>query len=169
MIALTFPNATKGIPYNECVEISGTLPIKLLSSNVEGVKIVGNMLCVSIASPQSDIDIAVSLQGACTTCKPVTASGGIVVSAGGCECTPVSIQAQTVPTLVLGEDYYAAIEISGTGPFEFCGASVPRCMNAKISGNIVTISGKPEVAGAVIFSVKSTCEPCSDCVTFRID
>lgn len=168
MIALTFPNATKGIPYNECVEITGSLPIKLLTSSVDGVKMVGNMLCVSIENPQSDVDVAVSLQGACTTCQPVTAMGSIAVSAGGCECTPVSIQAQTVPTLVVGEEYYAVIEISGTGPFEFCGASVPRCMNAKINGNVVTISGKPEVAGAVIFSVKSTCEPCSDCVTFRI-
>ena len=169
MINLTFPNAVKGTPYNECVAITGTLPIKLLSSNVEGVKMVGNMLCVSIANPQSDIDIAVELQGACVSCKPITASGGITVSAGGCECTPLTIPAQTPPALVLGEEYYAVVQIDGTGPFEFCGASVPRCMNAKINGNVVTISGKPEVTGAVVFSVKSTCEPCSDCVTFRID
>ena len=63
MIALTFPNATKGIPYNECVEITGSLPIKLLTSSVDGVKMVGNMLCVSIENPQSDVDVAVSLQG----------------------------------------------------------------------------------------------------------
>lgn len=169
MIALTFPNAIKGTPYNECVTVTGTLPIKLLSSNVEGVKMVGNMLCVSIANPQSDIDIAVELQGACITCKPITASGSITVSAGGCECTPVSIPTQAVPALIIGEEYYAVIQIDGTGPFEFCGASVPRCMKAKINGNVVTISGKPEVAGAVVFSVKSTCEPCSDCITFRID
>jgi len=169
VINLTFPAATKGIAYAECVEITGTLPITVVKSNIDGVKMVGNMLCVNIANPQSDIDVAVELQGACITCKTVTASGQITVSEAGCNCEPVSIPVQSAPALVVGQEYYAVIQINGTGPFEFCGASVPRCMNAKINGNVVTISGKPEVAGPVVFSVKSTCEPCSDCVSYRID
>ena len=169
MIIATLPPLLQGIPYTECIALTGTGPFKLVSSNISGgtAQIVGDNLCVSIPKPSAAIDFVAEVKGNCADCKTITIKAEIAYSAtaNACVCTPVSFPTQTIPPLVLGQ-YFAAIQVLGLGPLELCGGAAPRCLKIELKGNIVQVSGRYDGLGDVKFSVKNACS--CDCVTFTI-
>lgn len=170
MINVTLPPQKKGEPYKQCFTLTGTGPFTLVSNNVDGdVKIVGDQVCVSIAEPKAAFEMAVAIQANCAYCKAVTfvSQIGFTEDADDCPCVPVTVPAQTIPPLPATPAlYFANIRLDGTGPFELCGGSAPRCLTVRLTGNIVEVSGKYEGVGKVKFSVKNACT--CDCVDVEI-
>lgn len=169
MLQVTLPPAIIGTPYKECVEITGTLPITVGKHNLgdDGeVEMFGNLMCVTIPSPSGSIDLAVELQGACTTCKPVVVTSSITASAasGGCACTPISFSTPSLPTLSVGDYVDIAVVVNGSMPIEVCGGAAAKCLTIKLDGNIVSIRGTYEKEGPIMFSVKNSCS--CDCVVW---
>jgi hypothetical protein len=169
MLEVTLPPAIIGVPYKECVEVTGSLPISVVKHNLgsEGsIEMFGNLMCVTIPSPKASIDLAVELRGACTTCKNVVVSSTITASAasGGCACTPVGFDWQELPEISVGDDVNIAVLVTGTLPFEVCGGSAAKCLTIKLDGNIVTIKGTYEAEGPIMFSLKNSCS--CDCAVW---
>lgn len=163
MLEVTLPSAIIGVPYKECVEVTGSLPISVVKHNLgsEGsIEMFGNLMCVTIPSPKASIDLAVELRGACTTCKNVVVSSTITASSasGGCACTPVEFVWQDLPTINVGDYVNLAILVEGAMPFEVCGGGAARCLTIKLEGNIVTIKGTYEAEGPITFSLKNSCD-----------
>ena len=170
MIAITLPAQTKGSPYKECFAVKGTGPFSVVSHNVDGkVTVIGDQVCISIDSPKAAFDAAIEIKGDCFGCKPVTfvAVVGYQVAADKCVCVPVSIGAQNIAVLPeTGQQYFASISLSGSGPFELCGGAAPKCLTIELKGNVVQISGRYDGNGAVKFSVKNACT--CDCIGMEI-
>lgn len=169
MIVTSLPAMRQGVPYTECIALTGSGPFKLVSSNLSNgtAKVVGDNLCVTIPSPSAAIDFVAEVKGNCVDCKTVTIKAEIAysVTANACVCVPVTIPAQVVPPLVVGQ-YFAAIQVNGTVPLELCGGAAPRCLKIELKGNIVQVSGRYDGQGDVKFSVKNDCA--CDCVVFVI-
>lgn len=162
MLEVTLPPAIVGTPYKECVEITGSLPITVVKHNLgsEGsIEMFGNLMCVTIPNPKASVDLAVELRGACTTCNNVIVKSTITASAasGGCACTPVSFEWQDLPSIKVGDYVDLGIVVKGTMPFEVCGGSAAKCLTIKLDGNIVTVKGKYEAEGPIMFSLKNSC------------
>lgn len=169
MLEVILPQASVGVPYKECVEVTGSLPISVVKHNLgdEGsVEMFGNLMCVTIPNPKASIDLAVELRGACTTCKNVVVGSTITVSAasGGCACTPVGLEWKALPDISVGDYVDIAVLVTGTMPFEVCGGAAARCLTIKLDGNIVNIRGKYEAEGPIMFSLKNSCT--CDCVVW---
>jgi hypothetical protein len=165
IIHKAFPAAKKGIPYKECIDISGTLPIVTISHNLGDygtVEMVGNSLCVTIKDPQYDVDVSVQLRGSCLTCRPVTVVGSITVD-GVCDCVPVSFGSVVLPAREINSYISVAIPILGTPPIVSAGGSAPKGMRIRLDGSMIVIDGTYCNAGDIKFSVKNdcTCEPVS--------
>lgn len=163
IITKAFPNAKNGIPYKECIEVSGSLPITAISHNLGDygtVEMVGNSLCVSIPKPSHDVDVSVELKGACITCQPVTVRGTITVD-GICDCVPVSFETVELPTRTIGAYISVAIPVHGTPPIVSAGGSAPTGMRIRLDGSMVIIDGTYCKAGDIKFAVKNdcSCEP----------
>jgi hypothetical protein len=183
MLEVTLPPAIIGVPYKECVEVTGSLPISVVKHNLgsEGsIEMFGNLMCVTIPSPKASIDLAVELRGACTTCKNVVVTSTITASAasGGCACTPVGFEWQdlskigivdvfddeAIPQIQIGSEVNIAVLVTGSMPFEVCGGSAAKCLTIKLEGNIVTIKGIYEAEGPIMFSLKNSCS--CDCAVW---
>jgi len=183
MLEVTLPSAIIGVPYKECVEVTGSLPISVVKHNLgsEGsIEMFGNLMCVTIPSPKASIDLAVELRGACTTCKNVVVTSTITASAasGGCACTPVGFEWQdlskigivdvfddeAIPQIQIGSEVNIAVLVTGSMPFEVCGGSAAKCLTIKLEGNIVTIKGTYEAEGPIMFSLKNSCS--CDCAVW---
>jgi hypothetical protein len=169
MIIAVLPAMLQGVPYTECIALTGSGPFVLVSNNLAKgtAKIVGDNLCVTIPSPESAIDFVAEIKGSCVDCKTVTIKAEIRYSESAtlCVCTPVTIPAQTIPPLIVGQ-YFAAIEVRGTPPLELCGGAAPRCLKIELKGNIVQVSGRYDGIGDIKFSVKNACT--CDCVVLTI-
>jgi hypothetical protein len=171
MIEVSLPAMSAGIPYKECVTLTGTPPFSLVSHNIaksEGsVLIAGSSLCIQIDSPNAWIDFAAEVKGGCASCgtETITAEIEYAEDAASCVCTPATIEPQVTPPLRAGQ-YMATVQLSGSMPFELCGTSIPKCLSLKLEGNLVTVSGRYDGAGDVTFSVKNACT--CDCVTYKI-
>lgn len=171
MITATLPKVKKGVPYNECISLTGTTPFTVLSHNVSNgtVKVVGNQLCISIESPTVGFDFAAEVKGGCEGCESetITAVIGLDQTTGACECVVAFLPAQTIPPLpASGQQYFASILLGGTGPFELCGGSAPRCLSIELKGVYVEVRGRYDGLGQVKFSFKNGCQ--CDCVDIVI-
>lgn len=62
-------------------------------------------------------------------------------------CTNIVIPAVELPDALVGVPYSFAILLSGSEPFDFSITSSPGWMSITISGNVITMSGTPDVAG----------------------
>jgi hypothetical protein len=172
VITKSFPPAKPGVPYRECVTLNGTLPINLVSHNLgedADVSIVGNQLCISIENPTGPADVAVLVRSACKGCKAETVVGSIeLATEDGCGCIPMSYLTPNLPNAVVGQPYFGTVQLGGTGPFEICGYSVPKCMKIVLRGNLVEISGTPEVVGMATFTARAKCDSCAECLGFGV-
>ncbi len=163
VITKSFPNANKGIPYKECIEVSGSLPITAVKHNLGDygkVEMVGNSLCISIENPQYDVDVSVELKGSCTTCSPVTVKGTITVD-GICDCVPVSFGSVVLPERIIDSYISVAIPVHGTPKIVSAGGSAPTGMRIRLDGSMVIIDGTYCKAGDIKFAVTNdcSCEP----------
>jgi hypothetical protein len=167
-ISITLPSGTVGVPYNECITLQGTGPFSVLDNNLGDsgtIDIVGSSLCIKIPNPKGSLDVSIEIIGGCSGCASETLVGSIAVGSGECACVPLSIADQEYLNPVVGQFYQAAIKVSGTVPIEICGASLPRCLNAEIVGNILTISGNYEKDARIIVSLKNACT--CDCLVWE--
>lgn len=170
MLFINLPAMDEGVPYKECVTLTGTQPFTLIKHNLGTAgtaQIVGDQLCIDIPSPVAFIDFAATVATSCDGCAPETVVAEIDFSpVGVCECVSATISPQTMPPLVSGQ-YFGTLILNGTAPFELCGGSAPRCLKIELKGNLVTVSGRYDGNGDVVFSVKNACT--CDCLTYIIE
>jgi hypothetical protein len=171
MVAAVLPPMQKGSEYNECIQLTGTGPFSIVSKSVPHgtASIVGSQLCINVPTPSAPFDLAVEVKGSCVGCKTetITASIGLSEEASACVCKPAFLIPKAIPILpAAGQQYFAAIHLGGTAPFELCGASVPRCLTMELKGNLVEVRGKYDGLGPVTFSFKNACS--CDCIAVEI-
>lgn len=168
-INITLPAAAPGTEYQEAVTLTGQRPFKILASSLPaGMKasIIGDQLIFS-GTPTgtgTSFEIVVDVASGCSTCPSdqIIAELPFSTTVDACPCTEVAFKLPlpVLPDAIVGKPYYAEIELTGTGPFELCGGSVPYCLKAEIIGSRIVITGsvKQKVDGArVLLAVKNNC------------
>ena len=168
-INITLPAAATGTEYQEAVTLTGQRPFKILASSLPaGMKasVIGDQLIFS-GTPTgtgTSFEIVVDVASGCSTCPSdqIIAELPFSTTVDACPCTEVAFKLPlpVLPDATVGKPYYAEIELTGTGPFELCGGSVPYCLKAEIIGSRIVITGsvKQMVDGArVLLAVKNNC------------
>jgi len=168
-INITLPAAATGTEYQEAVTLTGQRPFKILACSLPaGMKasVIGDQLIFS-GTPTgtgTSFEIVVDVASGCSTCPSdqIIAELPFSTTVDACPCTEVAFKLPlpVLPDATVGKPYYAEIELTGTGPFELCGGSVPYCLKAEIIGSRIVITGsvKQKVDGArVLLAVKNNC------------
>lgn len=168
-INITLPAAATGTEYQEAVTLTGQRPFKILASSLPAgmqASVIGDQLIFS-GTPTgtgTSFEIVVDVASGCSTCPSdqIIAELPFSTTVDACPCTEVAFKLPlpVLPDATVGKPYYAEIELTGTGPFELCGGSVPYCLKAEIIGSRIVITGsvKQKVDGArVLLAVKNNC------------
>jgi hypothetical protein len=161
MPVVSLPAGTPGQPYFQCISLTGT-PRKLGAVSLPPkfkAELNGRQLCISTDSfPKANVDWAVQVL-ACRTCEPLELTGTISAAAEDCPCEPMEpLDFPATVTVGIMEQVNLTIDLTGTGPFEFCDSHrLPKCLKAEIVGDKVLITGKVEEPGIIAFSVKNPC------------
>jgi hypothetical protein len=178
---ITLPTQTKGERYQKCYTINGNA----LSYSVDytdfytrygsqygAITLGRGLLCIDVVNPSVALDFEVAVRsGQKDSCRQDLFRFKAAIESSPdekCACVPVTVKAGTVPALpVDGGRYFHNFLLEGTGPFELCGGSAPQCLEIRLDGNVVTVSGKYNGIGSVKFSVKNACT--CDCVDVEIN